>query len=120
MYLNAIVETAHWIGDSESLGVDSPSSVDQVLVLMEALAECKEGVEVGLSGLEQTHGHGFLPLPLGPVAHHADLVDLLVGGRVPVEVDGFGGAGAVMGVAAFAALIEIVHSNIDTSHPYLA
>lgn len=83
----------------------SPLPVNQVLVLMPALSERQENLEVPISVTERLPVHGLPLLPEAPVPHDADLLGELVQLGDPVEVDCLGRAPSRVAVAALKALV---------------
>ena len=87
----------------------APHAVDDELVLVRPLAQGQQDGEVAISVCEVDWLHGFFALPERPVAHDHHFLRVLVGLWRPVEVDGFRGAAALVGVAALEALFLLNH-----------
>jgi hypothetical protein len=87
----------------------APHAVHDELVLVRPLAQGQQDGEVAISVGEADPLHGFLALPERPVAHDHHFLRLFAGLWRPVEVDGFRGAAALVGVAALEALFLLNH-----------
>jgi hypothetical protein len=116
--VDIVIDVSIGIGNAGVFRTEAPLAVHDELVLVGTLAEGEQDGEISAAIGEVEALHGFLALPPRPIAHYRHLLRVLVGVRHPVEVDGLGGATALVGVAALQALLLFSHSYYIITHPH--